>query len=726
MCPVCVVVISVRKHLPPNRQKRRGPTPLIEVDAWLDSSLWRLFHGFSAAWESLTIFSRKFRARGFNRVMVELSCEGLTLGVAGLMVLLALAQPAMRLTADGLPAEGSYSVAFLDRHGNEIGRRGELRADAVPIEEMPDHFLKAVLATEDRRFFEHWGIDFVGLGRAMSENARAGGVVQGGSTLTQQLAKNLFLTNERSIDRKINEAFIALWLETHYSKREILAMYLDRAYMGGGTFGAAAAAEFYFGKDVRNVTLAEAAMLAGLFKAPAAYAPHINLPAARARANVVLGAMVDSGFMTEGQVVAARRRPATAVDRSTVASPDYFLDFAFDEVRRLTAGTKLRNLTARTTIDMGLQRLADESIDYHLRQFGKTYGVEQSAMVVLDHEGGVRALVGGRDYGVSQFNRATRALRQPGSSFKPYIYAAAMEDGMTPKDTVVDGPVRVGNWSPQNYGNSFAGRMSVETALARSINTVAVKLSQKVGPGNVARLAASMGVETPLRGDKTIALGTNEVTVMDQATGYAVFPAGGMQANRHAVLDMMDGEGNVVWSAARDLPAPQRVLSAEAARSMNEMLVQIPERGTARRAALSMTRAAGKTGTTQGYRDAWFVGYTGNFTAAVWYGNDSFKPTNKLTGGSLPAMTWQRFMEAAHNGIDLYPIPDIENPLPEPGSTPVAARDGDAPIITRPPSINADTQRLLSNLSRMMRDAPPTGTNRVAARGEDATAAEAR
>lgn len=726
MCPVCVVVISVRKHLPPNRQKRRGPTPLIEVDAWLDSSLWRLFHGFSAAWESLTIFSRKFRARGFNRVMVELSCEGLTLGVAGLMVLLALAQPAMRLTADGLPAEGSYSVAFLDRHGNEIGRRGELRADAVPIEEMPDHFLKAVLATEDRRFFEHWGIDFVGLGRAMSENARAGGVVQGGSTLTQQLAKNLFLTNERSIDRKINEAFIALWLETHYSKREILAMYLDRAYMGGGTFGAAAAAEFYFGKDVRNVTLAEAAMLAGLFKAPAAYAPHINLPAARARANVVLGAMVDSGFMTEGQVVAARRRPATAVDRSTVASPDYFLDFAFDEVRRLTAGTKLRNLTARTTIDMGLQRLADESIDYHLRQFGKTYGVEQSAMVVLDHEGGVRALVGGRDYGVSQFNRATRALRQPGSSFKPYIYAAAMEDGMTPKDTVVDGPVRVGNWSPQNYGNSFAGRMSVETALARSINTVAVKLSQKVGPGNVARLAASMGVETPLRGDKTIALGTNEVTVMDQATGYAVFPAGGMQANRHAVLDMMDGEGNVVWSAARDLPAPRRVLSAEAARSMNEMLVQIPERGTARRAALSMTRAAGKTGTTQGYRDAWFVGYTGNFTAAVWYGNDSFKPTNKLTGGSLPAMTWQRFMEAAHNGIDLYPIPDIENPLPEPGSTPVAARDGDAPIITRPPSINADTQRLLSNLSRMMRDAPPTGTNRVAARGEDATAAEAR
>nr|WP_062228967.1 PBP1A family penicillin-binding protein [Aureimonas frigidaquae] len=712
----------MQEQIPPKRRKRRGPTPLIELDAWLDSSLWRVFHGFSAFWESLTILSRRFRARGFNRVMVELSCEGLTLGLAGLVVLLALAQPAMRLTAGGLPVEAEYSVAFLDRHGNEIGRRGQLRADAVPIDQMPDHFLKAVLATEDRRFFEHWGIDFVGLARAMSENARAGGVVQGGSTLTQQLAKNIFLTNERSIDRKINEAFIALWLETHFSKNEILSMYLDRAYMGGGSFGAAAAAQFYFGKDIRDVSLPEAAMLAGLFKAPAAYAPHINLPAARARANVVLSAMVDSGFMSEGQVVAARRRPATAVDRSTTVAPDYFLDFAYDEVRRIAGALKVRNLTARATIDMGLQKLADESIDYHLRQFGKTYGVEESAMVVLDDEGGIRALVGGCDYGVSQFNRATRALRQPGSSFKPYIYAAAMEDGMTPKDMVVDGPVRVGNWSPQNYGNSFSGRMSVETALARSINTVAVKLSQRVGSGNVARLAAQMGVATPLRGDKTIALGTNEVTVLDQATGYAVFPAGGMDSHRHAILELIDGNGKVVWNAERDLPPRKRILSEDAARSMNEMLVQIPERGTARRAALSMTRAAGKTGTTQGYRDAWFVGYTGNFTAAVWYGNDSFKPTDKLTGGSLPAMTWQRFMEAAHQGIDLRPIPFIEDPLPAPGSVPVAANGPDgAPAISRPPTINAQTQRLLARLARMMRDAAPLSPDRLAA-AQDATA----
>ncbi|WP_370195491.1 transglycosylase domain-containing protein, partial [Aurantimonas coralicida] len=320
---------------PEKRRRRRQPSRLIEIDAWIDSSLWRSFHAFAAWWEGVTVFSRKFRVRGFNRFLFEVMGEGLTLGLAGFVLLLALAQPAMKVTAKGLPQETDYSVQFLDRHGDEIGRRGVLRAAAVPIDEMPDSFIKAVLATEDRRFFEHWGIDFFGLARAMSENARAGGVVQGGSTLTQQLAKNLFLSNERTIDRKIKEAFISLWLESNLTKREILAMYLDRAYMGGGTFGAAAAAEFYFDKNIRDVSMAESAMLAGLFKAPARYAPHINLPAARARANEVLTNMVQANFVTEGQVVASRRQPAVAVDRSSTQSPDYFLDFAFEEVQRL-------------------------------------------------------------------------------------------------------------------------------------------------------------------------------------------------------------------------------------------------------------------------------------------------------------------------------------------------------------------------------------------------------
>ncbi len=704
------MVGAVPKMLERKGKSRGGPSRLIEVDAWLDTSLWRLFHGLSRFWEGVTIVSRRMRVRGFSRWVTELTGEAMTLGVAGFVVLLLLSQSAMKMTVNGLPQQADYSVLFLDRHGNEIGRRGILKANAVPIDELPDHFVKAVLATEDRRFFEHWGIDFLGLARALSTNARAGGVVQGGSTLTQQLAKNVFLSNERSLERKVNEAFLALWLEANLTKREILGMYLDRAYMGGGTNGAAAAAQFYFGKNIRDVNLAESAMLAGLFKAPTQYAPHVNLPAARARANVVLSAMVDSGFMTEGQVVAARRHPATAVDRSVIQSPDYFLDFAFDEVQRIAANLPQRTFVARTTIDMGLQKLADESVDFHLRQFGKTYGVEEGAMAVLDDNGGLVAIVGGRDYGLSQFNRATRALRQPGSSFKAYVYAAAMENGHKPTDYVIDRPITVGNWSPQNYGNSFAGRIQIQDAMARSLNTVAVQLSQEkgVGPGRVAALAKSFGVETPLRGDKTIALGTNEVTVLDQATGYSVFPSGGLSSHRHAIEELTDGDGHVLWNADRDMPPRHRVLSEQASKSMIEMMVRIPEVGTARRAQLSMTRAAGKTGTTQSYRDAWFVGYTGNFTAAVWFGNDSYKPTNKLTGGGLPAMTWQRFMEAAHQGIELRPLPYIDNPLPKPGSVKVAQAEGadGQPVLARPTLVNNSAQKVLADIANLFDSAP--------------------
>ncbi|MCO6405037.1 MAG: PBP1A family penicillin-binding protein [Aurantimonas endophytica] len=714
--------LTLQEPSKPTR-KRRQPSGLIEIDAWIDSSLWRFFHSFAAWWEGVTIFSRKFRARGINRVAVELACEGLTLGLVGFVMLLALAQPAMKVTANGLPQNVDYAVMFLDRHGNEIGRRGVLRSDAVPIDELPDQFIKALLATEDRRFFDHIGIDFFGLLRALTENARAGGVVQGGSTLTQQLAKNVFLTNERTIDRKIKEAFLSLWLEANLTKREILAMYLDRAYMGGGTFGAAAAAEFYFDKDIRDVSLAESAMLAGLFKAPARYAPHINLPAARARANVVLTNMVQANFMTEGQVVAARRQPAVAVDRSAIQSPDYFLDFAFDEVQRLAneAGLPERTFVARTTLDMGLQKLADESVEYHLLQFGKNYAVDEGAMVIIGEDGGVRAMVGGRDYGVSQFNRATRAQRQPGSSFKVYVYAAAMQQGMKPTDTIVDSPITIGNWSPQNYGRSFAGTVSLSNALARSLNIPAVKLGQKVGLENVTNLAHEMGIASPLRSDKTMPLGTSEVTVLDQATAYGVFANGGMDAHRHAVIQLTDASGKVLWDARRDMPERHRVLTEDAAKSMNEMLVGVTEQGTARRAQLSMTRVGGKTGTTQSYRDAWFVGFTGNYIGAVWFGNDNYRPTRNMTGGTLPAMTWQRFMETAHQNIDLKPIPYLENPFPE-AKAEVAVAEGAEP----PPRLETLTgaaQDVLSGIATAFDELPPLEPEKLAsarATGDDA------
>src|SRR5690606_451042 len=403
--------------------------------------------------------------------------------------------------------QDDYAVTFLDRYGNEIGQRGILHRQAVPIDKLPDHVIKAVLGTEDRRFFEHIGIDFFGLSRALTQNIRANGVVQGGSTLTQQLAKNLFLSNERTISRKINEAFLAIWLESNLTKKEILQLYLDRAYMGGGTFGIAAAAEFYFGKNVQDVSLAEAAMLAGLFKAPAKFAPHINLPAARARANVVLSSMVEAGFMSEGQVAVARRHPANIVDRAKNESPDYFLDWAFEEVKRLAADIPQHTLIVRTTFDRNLQKAAEESLEFHLRQFGAEYNVSQAATVVLSNDGAVRALVGGRDYGESQFNRATSALRQSGSSFKPYVFAAAMEKGMTPKTVISDAPISWGNWAPRNYGRSFAGRVDLTTALARSMNTVPVRLARDhLTTAPIVALTKAMGVESPISSHKTMVL----------------------------------------------------------------------------------------------------------------------------------------------------------------------------------------------------------------------------
>ena len=410
----------------------RKPSRLLAADAWIDTSLYEAGFRAREIWGLITIFSRRFHVSGWRRAVFELFGEGLTLGTLGLAALLALAQPSFEETRADWRKQAAFAVTFLDRYGNEIGQRGIIHKDAVPIDELPDHVIKAVLATEDRRFFEHVGLDFLGLARAMNENFKANSVVQGGSTITQQLAKNLFLTNERTLQRKVKEAFLSVWLEANMSKKEILQLYLDRAYMGGGTFGIAAASEFYFGKSVKDVTLAEAAMLARLFKAPAKYAPHINLPAARARANEVLTNMVQGGLMTEGQVVDARRRPANIVERTASETPDYFLDWAFEEVKKVAKGLPQTSFVVRTTVDLDLQKATEESVEFFLRQNGQEFKVTQAAVVVIENNGSVRAMVGGRDYGASQFNRATGAQRQAGSSFKPYVYATAMENGFTP------------------------------------------------------------------------------------------------------------------------------------------------------------------------------------------------------------------------------------------------------------------------------------------------------
>ena len=621
-------------------------------------------------------------------VFIEPLSEAATIGLGGLILMLALAVPAFRETADDdWLKKSDLAVTFLDRYGNPIGSRGIKHNDSIPLEDFPDNLIKATLATEDRRFYDHFGIDIAGTVRALVTNAQAGGVRQGGSSITQQLAKNLFLSNERTIERKVNEAFLAVWLETRLTKNEILKLYLDRAYMGGGTFGVDGAAHFYFNKSARDVNLAEAAMLAGLFKAPTKYAPHINLPAARARANVVLDNLVDAGFMTEGQVFGARRNPATAVDRRDENSPNYYLDWAFDEMRKLVdtfpKSYTERVFVVRTAIDMNVQRAAEEAIENQLRQFGRDYHATQAATVVADLDGGVRAMVGGRDYGASQFNRATDAYRQPGSSFKPYVYTTALLNGFKPTSIVVDGPVCIGNWCPQNYGHSYSGAVTLTQAITRSINVVPVKLSiaiggkspnpAKVGRAKIVEVARRFGIKAPLPDTPSLPIGADEVTVLEHAVAYATFPNKGKSVTPHAVLEVRTGAGDLVWRFDRDGKKPLQAIPASVAADMAGMMSHVVSEGTARRAALDGIPTAGKTGTTNAYRDAWFVGYTGNFTCAVWYGNDDYSPTNRMTGGSLPAQTWHDIMVAAHQGVEIKEIPGIGmgTKLPAPAASAV-------------------------------------------------------
>lgn len=651
---------------------------LLAFDSWLDHSFWTIRPAVSRWWDGVCATFDAFRMRGWRRWTVEIFCEGLTLGAAGAVLTLALAVPAFRETGPDWLNRADLSVTFLDRHGQEIGKRGVMQNDGIPLSEYPDHLIKAALATEDRRFYQHFGIDVAGTARAIVENARAAGVVQGGSSITQQLAKNIFLSNERTLERKVNEAFLALWLEHHLTKDEILKLYLDRAYMGGGAFGVDAAAQFYFGKSAREVTLAESAMLAGLFKAPTKYAPHVNLAAARARASTVLDNLVNAGFMTEGQVQPARFAPATPkVTAASVSSPDYYLDWAYGEVRGMAAAGAFKGqrvLVVRTALDPALQRHAEASVEQMLRQYGDQYKVEQAAAVIMEPEGGVRAMVGGRDYGVSQFNRAVDALRQPGSSFKTYVYTAAFASGKyTPDSVVTDAPLCVGNWCPKNYGRSFSGKVQLIRAFAKSINTIPVRLAIGIGQKSVIDMAHRMGIRSKLDVGRALALGVEEVTLLDHTSGYSTLANGGRRAPPYAAIEVLDSKGDALWRHDRDVKPPQQVLGPHVVANMNRMMLAVTEGGTGGRARLDGYQVGGKTGTSQSYRDAWFIGFTGSLVGGVWFGNDDYTGTKDMTGGSLPAMTWKEIMTFAHQGLAPRAIPGV--PLPAGQGAAVAAAE---------------------------------------------------
>jgi len=718
----------------PEHWKARARRIMLDLDARLDFGLYLARTWGRELYERYTVFMDRFHVGGWRRwTVVEPISEGLTLGTGGLVLMLALALPAFRETSeDDWLKKSELAVTFLDRYGNEIGSRGIRHNDSLKLDEFPDHLIKAVLATEDRRFYEHFGIDFPGTARAVLTNARAGGVVQGGSSISQQLAKNLFLSNERTIERKVKEAFLALWLEFRLPKNEILKLYLDRAYLGGGTFGVDAAAQYYFNKSVREVTLSEAAMLAGLFKAPSRFAPHVNLPAARARANVVLDNLVEAGFMTEGQVFGARRNPAMAVDRRDERSPNYYLDWAFDEMKKLVdtlpKSVHERVFVARLAIDLNLQNNAERAVEDSLRQYGREYHAKQAAAVLMETDGAVRAMVGGRDYGESQFNRATDALRQPGSSFKPYVYAAALASGgFKPTSVVVDSPVCIGNWCPKNYSGGFSGSMTLTMALTRSINVIPVKLSIALGNGNpkagrvkIRDLARKAGLRTPLPDTPSMPIGADEVTVLDHTGGYGIFVNEGKSITPHAVLEVRSGAGDLIWRFDRDGKKPVQVIPPQVARDMNMMMNKVVEEGTGKRAILDGIKAAGKTGTTNAYRDAWFVAFTGNYIAGVWFGNDDYSALNRMTGGSLPAQTWHAIMAYAHQGIELKQIPGLGPATAASAAARQAPTVAAAPARTggevaqRPALLTRRGADILVRVERLMDDA----TRALAARDE--------
>ena len=690
----------------------------LDLDARIDSGLYFAGRWLRELWERFTTFMDRFHVSGWKRWgLVEPASEGITWGLGGLILALALALPAFYETSDeDWLKKSELAVVFLDRYGNEVGARGIKHNDSVPLEEFPDHLIKATLATEDRRFYEHFGIDIPGTFRALLANTRAGGVVQGGSSITQQLAKNLFLSNERTIERKVKEAFLAIWLETRLKKNEILKLYLDRAYLGGGAFGVDAAAQYYFAKSARDVNLSEAAMLAGLFKAPTRFAPHINLPAARARANTVLDNLIEAGFMTEGQVFGARRNPASAIDRRDERSPNYYLDYAFEEMKKLAdklpKSVTERVFVVRTGLDVNLQRQAENAVEENLRLYGKQYGAKQAAAVVMENDGAVRAIVGGRDYGTSQFNRATDALRQPGSTFKSYVYATALANGFKPTSVVVDGPVCIGNWCPHNYSGGYSGAVTLTHALMKSINIVPVKLSIALGKGNaktgramIVDMARRMGIRSPLTDTPSLPIGAGEVTVFDHTAAHATFPNGGKAVTAHAILEVRNATGDLIWRFDRDGPKPRQVIPPQVAADINMMLNQAVEAGTGRRSIIDGVKSAGKTGTTNAYRDAWFVGYTGNMVCGLWFGNDDYAPTNRMTGGSLPAMTWKKIMGYAHQGVEIKPIPGVA-PLPNPfgPQLPVAeTRPGDE--IPKPTLLTKRGTDILVRIERSFEEA---------------------
>jgi len=581
------------------------------------------------------------------------------------------------------------NIAIMANDGSLITNRGETGGRTVTLKELPPYLPKAFVAIEDRRFYDHFGIDPMGIARAVYRNLTHSGGLQGGSTLTQQLAKNLFLTQERTASRKIQEAILALWLERNYSKDQILELYLNRVYFGAGAYGVEAAAQRYYGKSARNVSLSEAAVLAGLVQSPSRLAPNRNPEGAKARGQLVIAAMSELGFVTPDMTKTALGQPAEPVRPNGAGSANYAADYVMDVLDDFV-GTIDTDIAVFTTIDPGLQAAAERVLVDELNAKGQKFNVSQGAFVAMKPDGGVQALVGGRNYEASQFNRATSARRQPGSSFKPFVYLTAVERGYTPDMVVEDGPVSYKGWNPQNYDRKYRGPVTLRDALALSLNTVAVKLNMEVGPKNVAQTAQRLGITSPLQANGSLALGTSEVTPLELVGAYAAFANGGTGVTPYVIKEVKTLDGKIIYKRPPSAGALGRVVEPSAVAMMNQMMRNTFVIGTARAAQIPGWPMAGKTGTTNDYKDAWFIGFTGNLVAGVWLGNDDGALTKRVSGGNLPREVWHNFMKIALKDQQPVPLPGLDRfqedvPVAGSGADPRYANAGEGDNAWIPP-----------------------------------------
>jgi penicillin-binding protein 1A len=578
--------------------------------------------------------------------------------------ILGLIAPPLDTSIDLYAVNRPIAFTFLDAAGETVGHRGALVGDRLKLEDMPAYLPAAFISVEDRRFYSHNGIDIRGLMRAMWENFHAHHVVAGGSTITQQTAKIIFTSQERTMSRKLAELVDAATLEKSLTKKQILELYLNRLYLGSGAYGVDGAARVYFGKSARDLTLPEAAMLATLTTAPSVFSPRRDLGSAQTRATRVLNAMVETGAITQAQADDAKAHPATISDPAVVDSRNFFLDTAADEAVKLASVNgqpPSSDLVVHTTLEPKLEDAARHALVRTLNAKGAKAHASQGAIVMMKPDGAVSALVGGRDYDASSFNRATQARRQPGSSFKPFVYLAALENGISPWDVRTDGPVDINGWSPTNYGGRQYGTITLAEALAHSVNTITAALGQEVGISTVVEAAQRCGITSPLEQNPALALGTADVTPIEMTTAYAAFASGGYRVYPYYVTEVDDRGGHTLYQ--RKAPDPQRVIASHVDRDLTEMLYGVVTEGTGRSAALAGHEAAGKTGTTQDYHDAWFVGFTADYVTAVWVGNDDSSAMKNVTGGTLPASIWHDVMAYAEKGLPSKPL-DKSPPQP--------------------------------------------------------------